>query len=294
MLDKKVLKYYLIALIFPAIIVVLSTIQSSDEWLNEQMLYNLPFVNTSGQATIFFYAMALIVPYLGIILGYALAAVIVKIFCRFTKFSKRIEFVGYARTDRSGNYLRKRYLIQFIFATLLCINIWVALVSSEKILSLLLSEAGKESMYDEDGRIFNFVLVAWYWLPAFISALLFAICAVIQDSGLVTIKRLSGQSEFADTERVGDRIFGLVKGYAGISVILNFYLLITTPLGKEGSLVLYPLVALLLMIHIIIAIDLLRNIGIKWIHKAVKSSYPPQLIELSFKKTDIDPKDLLI
>lgn len=48
------------------------------------------------------------------------------------------------------------------------------------------------------------------------------------------------------------------------------------------------------MIHLIIAIDIFRNIGIKWIHKAVKASYPPQLIELSFNKTDIDPNDLLI
>ncbi|MBD3340180.1 MAG: hypothetical protein GF353_13795 [Candidatus Lokiarchaeota archaeon] len=127
-------------------------------------------------------------------------------------------------------------------------------------------------MYDSDGRIYNFVFIPWYWLPIFVTTLLFAMCAAIQDSGLVTIRKLYGQSEFADTERVGDRIFAVVKGYAGVSVIINFYFLITTPLGREGSLVIYPLLAVIFMIPFIIAIDLFRNIGIMWIHKAVKSS----------------------
>ncbi len=238
--------------------------------------------------------MALFLPYLAIFLGYGLAYLVVRIYCKLTTFSKRTEFVGYARIDRSGKYLRKRYLIQLIFATLLCINIWIFLVSSTEIMQLFLSKKGIELMYDKiTGQMFNFPMVPWYWAPLFITSLVFALCAVIQDSGLVTIKKLSGHSEFADTERVGDKLFGIVKGYAGITVIINFYMLIITPLGKEGSLVIYPVLALILMIHLIIAIDMFRNVGIKWIHKAVKSSYPPQLIELSFTKTDIDTKDLL-
>ena len=46
------------------------------------------------------------------------------------------------------------------------------------------------------------------------------------------------------------------------------------------------------MFHIIIAIDLFRSVGIKWVYKTVKGYYPPQLIELTFNKTDIDPKEL--
>ena len=72
---------------------------------------------------------------------------------------------------------------------------------------------------------------------------IFAMCAVIQDSGLVSVKKVSGQSEFEDTERIGDKIFGIVKGYAGISVIVGFISLIQTPLGGEVSLVLYPLMS---------------------------------------------------
>lgn len=161
-------------------------------------------------------------------------------------------------------------------------------------MKFFLSEEGKEKMYVKDtGQMLNFPMVIWYWLPVFIASIVIAMCAVIQDSGLVSITKLSGQSEFADTERVGDRFFAIVKGYAGIAVIINFYLLLTTPLGQEGSLVIYPILALVLMGHAIVAIDMFRNVGIKWIHKAVRSSYPPQLIELSYNKIDIDPKELI-
>jgi len=205
-------------------------VAATDDPTNKYMLYNVPFGANSLQVLIVFLIIAIVVPYLAIFIGYALAYVVVRIYCRFTKFSRRIEFVGYARLDRSGKYLRRRYLTQIFFAVLLCINIWIALVSSEEIMKLFLSKKGKEIMYHpETGQLFNFSMVVWYWLPIFVSTLAIALCAVIQDSGLVSLKKLSGQSEFADTERVGDKLFGLVKGYAGISVFINFYLLLTTP-----------------------------------------------------------------
>ena len=154
---------------------------------------------------------------------------------------------------------------------------------------------GRDIMIDDStGQMFNFPMVLWYWAPCFLMALLFSMCAVIQDTGLVSLRKLSGQSDFKDTERVGDLLFGLVKGYAGISVIINFYLLLTTPLGQEGSLRMYPILAIILTFHVIIAIDMFRNTGVKWIQKAVKKYYPPQLIEMSFKQSDIDPNELLI
>jgi hypothetical protein len=114
------------------------------------------------------------------------------------------------------------------------------------------------------------------------------------DSGLVSVKKLSGQSEFSDTERVGDKLFSIVKGYAGISVILSFIVLIQSPRGNEGSLILFPIFALCFVLHVIVAIDVFRNIGKKWIFKASKRYYEPQMIKLSFDKTEIsDFKNLL-
>ncbi|MFX0072475.1 MAG: hypothetical protein ACFFAO_15430, partial [Candidatus Hermodarchaeota archaeon] len=257
-------------------------------------LYSLPFGDTAEQVEIVMLLVAIIAPYLAIFIGYGLGSLIVKIYCRFTKISKKIIFVGYAKLDRSAKYLRKRYLLHLFFASVLCVNIWIYLVTNVELMSLFLSSEGKERMFDtRTGQMFNFVMVIWYWVPIFIASLVFAMCSVIQDSGLVSIKKISGQTEFVDTERVGDLLFGMVKGYAGISVIINFYLLLTTPLGKEGSLVLFPLLAAILMFHLIVAIDLFRSVGVKWIHKVVKKYYPPQLIELTFNKSDIDPNELI-
>ncbi len=295
MIDKKVLKFYLIGLIISATAVIVPMINNfSDDYMKFK-LYTLPFGETSATQAAFFYLLALFAPFLAIFIGYGLAYVVILVYCRFTKFSKRIEFVGYANIDRSGKYLKRRYLIQLLFGTLLCANIWIIIMTDPDLLSYWLSDLGKSLMYDSDtGRIFNFPMISWYWVPIFITTLVFAMCAVIQDSGIVSVKKLSGQSDFSDTERVGDKMFGIVKGYAGIAVIFSFISLLQSPMGQEGSLVLYPLLAALMILHFIIAIDLFRGVGRKWIFKAVKRYYDPQMIKLSFEKSDIaDFNDLV-
>ncbi|MCP4764593.1 MAG: hypothetical protein GY870_22655 [archaeon] len=296
MIDKKVLKTYIIGLIYSiAFILIPFIIESLNSSYDDIILFTLPFGVNNDQHFLFFYLLAIIAPYFAIFLGYGLAYIVVRVYCRLSKFSKKIEFVGYANIDRSKKYLRKRYIIQLIFCSLLCMNIWIYLVSNQDIMEYLVTEAGKERMYSKiTEKMFNFPMVPWYWVPLFISILVFSLCIVIVDSGLVTVKKISGQSNFSDTERLGDRIFSFVKGYAGISVILNFIALISTEMGGELSLVLYPLMAIIQLIHLIIAIDLFRNVGRKWIFNAVKSYYPPQKIELNFDKKEIaDFKELL-
>ncbi|MFX1339313.1 MAG: hypothetical protein ACFFDK_11945 [Promethearchaeota archaeon] len=294
MIDKAVLKYYIIGLVLIVVVLISFGISNMNDYYSKLDLYTLPFGDTAGQVEMTMMLVAILAPYLALFIGYGLGALVVKIYCRFTKISKKIIFVGYAKLDRSGKYLRKRYLLQLLFATVLCINIWIYLVTNVELMTLFLSDEGKKRMFDSHtGQMFAFVMFIWYWVPLFIATLVFAMCAVIQDSGLVSIKKISGQSEFVDTERVGDLLFGFIKGYAGISVIINFYLLLTTPLGREGSLIIFPLLAAILMFHLIIAIDLFRSVGVKWVHKVVKGYYPPQLIELTFNKTDIDPNELI-
>ena len=242
MIDKKILKTYIICLIISVSLLLLPMmLLGGDDAYNKLRLYNLPFGENARQQGLFFYLLALFAPLLAIFIGYGLAYIVVRVYCRFTKFSQRIEFVGYANIDRSGKYLRKRYLIQLIFGVLLCVNIWIALVTNIEIMEFWVAEEYKDLMYEDSGQMYNFPMVPWYWLPLFITTLVFAMCSVITDSGLVTIKKLSGQSEFSDTERVGDKLFGAVKGYAGISVIISFILLIQSPMGNEGSLVIYPI-----------------------------------------------------
>ena len=167
-------------------------------------------------------------------------------------------------------------------------------MENDTLMRLWLTPDGLSNMEGTEGQYLNFVFVPWYWVPIFITALVFALCSAIMDAGLVSVKQLSGQSEFSDTERVGDKIFSIVKGYAGISVIMSFIVLIQSPRGNEGSLVLFPIFALCFILHIIVAIDVFRNIGKKWVFKAAKKYYDPQMIKLSFEKTEIsDFKDLV-
>ena len=294
MVDKKLLKIYLIGLIISAIpVFIIPTITNISDATMQYNLYTIPFSEIGWQQAIFFNLIAFLVPYLMIFLGYVLAFIVVLIYTRLTKLSKRIEFVGYANTDRSGHYLRRRYIIQIFFATLLATNVWISLVTNPAVMVFFLTEEAQGIMYSESGAMYNFPMIALYWVPLVVVVPIIAMCAVMQDSGLVSIKKLSGQSEFADTERIGDKLFGLVKGYAGISVIISFFMLIQSPMGGELSLVLYPLLAMIMLLHLIIAIDLFRNMGRKLIFKAAKRVYPPQIIEMSYDKKDIaDFKDL--
>ncbi|TXT60292.1 MAG: membrane protein of unknown function [Promethearchaeota archaeon] len=293
--NKKVLRIFLLCFILSISIILIQIFNNlTDSWMNQYKFYSLPFGENAGQQAVFFYLLAIITPYISILMGYGLAYLIVRIYCRFSKYSKRIEFIGYANIDRSGKYLRRRYLIQILFAVLLCTNIWILLVGDDMLMRLWLTNEGQSEMLGNQGEYRNFVFIPWYWVPLVITTLVFSTSVVIMDSGLVSIKKLHGHSEFSDTERVGDRIFGIIKGYAGISVIISFIILIQSPKGNELSLVLYPISALFMILPFIIAIDLFRNIGKKWIFKATKPYYVPQLVKLSFEKEEItDFRDLL-
>ncbi len=291
MVDKKILKIYIIALTFSSITIFTSYFMNTYE-KTTAAYFTFPMGVDTKIQELFFLTLAFLAPYLMIFVGYAIAYLVVRIYGPLTKLSKRIEFVGYASTDRSGHYLRRRYIIQVFFATLLCTNIWISLVTNSAILEFFIAEEAKEFMYTQEGTMLNFPMIPLYWIPLVVVVPIIAMCAVIQDSGLVSIKKLSGQ-EFVDTERIGDKIFGIVKGYAGIAVIISFITLLQSPMGRELSLVLYPLMATAMSFHIIVAIDMFKDIGRKWVFKAVKPTYPPQMVELSYVKKDIaDFKDL--
>jgi hypothetical protein len=288
MVDKKVLKFYIIGLIVSIATAMIPSIMDFTSEHMQAKVYTLPIGATGAQQAFFFYLFAILLPYPTIILGYGLAYLVVRLYTRLTKISKRITFVGYANIERSGHYYRRRYLIQLIFGALLATNVWIMIVTNPNLMKFWLSTEGQAIAFSTStGALQQFTYTPWYWVPLMFVTPIFAMCAVIQDSGLISVKKVSGQSEFEDTERIGDKIFGIVKGYAGISVIIGFITLIQSPQGGEMSLLFYPMMALVFLLHLIIAIDLFRDIGRKWIFKAVKPYYSPQLLELSYSKKDI-------
>lgn len=295
MIDKKIFKYFLITFIaLLSLVFILLFMRGGNDSHSVANFYTLPFGEINLEKYSFFFLLALISPIIAIFLGYLLAYIVVILFCKVSKLSKRIEFIGYAAIDRTPKYLRKRYIIQLIFAVLLSLNIWIILVNNESIMQFWLNDSGLDSMEGSEGQYYNFVFIPWYWLPAFLTSLVFSMCIVIMDSGLVLVRQLRGQKDFSDTERVGDKMFSIVKGYAGISVILGFIELIQSPRGNEASLVLYPMLAFLFILPAILGIDAFRGFGIKLIFKAVKPYYLPQLIKLNFEKTEITKyQDLL-
>ncbi len=271
-----------------AIMVVMFFMQlnvRSDDMTRDK-LYIIPFGKNGADQQLFFWGLMLLLPYLAIFLGFGLSYGIVWLYMRYTKFSKRIEFVGFSKIINADLMSKRRYLIQMIFGLLLCMNIWIYLLGSG-FFDFWVAEEYKSWMYTEDGAMLNFPMVPWYWVPMFITTFVFAACSAITDSGLVTVKKLPEHKEFSDTERVGDKIFTIVKGYAGISVIIGFIGILQTPLGKELSLVVYPINVLYFLFPVILAIDILKDFGRRVVFKAVKTQYEPQLIALSSEKKPI-------
>ncbi len=289
---KKVLVWCIGIAIQLLIVVVLYIGNLADRYTGHYKLYIFPNFPIAAEQQLFFMGLAVLLPYLAIFLGFGLSYIIVLLYMRLTKLSKRIEFVGFSKVINADLISKRRYIIQLVFGVILCLNVWIYILGSD-FFDFWVADKYKDMMYDPDGRLYNFPMIPWYWVPLFITTLVFAACSAITDSGLVTIKKLPEHKEFSDTERVGDKIFTIVKGYAGISVVIGFIGILQTPMGKEGSLVLYPLLAFLLLFPMIVAIDILKDIGRRIVYKAVKTEYEPQLISLSSEKKPItDRKEI--
>jgi len=147
MIDKAVLKYYIIGIVLIVIVLISSVIGNMNDDYSKLDLYTLPFGDTAEQVEMAMLLIAILAPYLAIFIGYGLGSLVVRIYCRFTKISKKIIFVGYAKLDRSAKYLRKRYFLQLLFASILCVNIWIYLVTNIELMTLFLSDEGKERMW---------------------------------------------------------------------------------------------------------------------------------------------------
>jgi hypothetical protein len=240
---------------------------------------------------VFWYFMILIMSTLGVVVGMLIASLVVRSYVKSSKIQSSIQLLGFAKYNENTKVLISHFISRIVFGVLFCVNIWVMLFDYN-VFELWVKPEYLSQMYQGETML-NFPMVPWYWVPTTLVAILFSIAFVILDSGLVMVKKVPEHPDFSDTERVGNLFWNIVKGYAGISGILSFIQLILTPLGREGSLVSYPFMALVGVFYVITTIDLLKTWGCKRIFEAVKKEIPPEIIGLDYKRTPInDSKQL--
>lgn len=291
--EKNLKKYWIISVAATGLLFLFISLFSLGDKVLKNKIYTVPIGETGVQQQFLLNLLWVLLPYLALLIGYGLAYLIVRLYAQFSKISQRIEFMGFARVKRSRKAVMRRYIYQLLYGVLLCMNIFFIFVQNENFLKFWVAEDYQSQMYHTDGRLYNFPMVPWYWVPLFITVFIFTVCWSMIDSGLVSVKKIWGYGDFLDTERVGSIAFGIVKGYAGISVIITFLVILQSPLGLEGSLVVYPLIAFIQLLQFIIAIDLSKNIGRKLIWKGISQHYRPKVIELNFQISDVkDFKDL--
>lgn len=289
---KPELKRWIISLLIPILVVIFTAIGNMIDMYGNTTWYIWPPFLEGSMQQLFWTIIPILVGFCLIPIGNLLAALFISIYVKSAQKNPSIQKIGFAKFKDSPKLMRKRFLVRLIFMVLLCVNIWV-LFFQYGVFKLMVNPIYYDRMYDQLGTMLNFPMVPWYWIPIAVSSIVFTIAFVILDSGLVFVKKIPEHPEFSDTERVGDLFWNLIKGYAGISVIINFITLLSSPFGREGSLVIYPLLAATYLVFIIFSIDLFKNWGRRMIFNAVKKVFKTEIIALDFKITELNnPEEL--
>ncbi|MFX0102708.1 MAG: hypothetical protein ACFFCS_24285 [Candidatus Hodarchaeota archaeon] len=241
----------------------------------------------------FWYCIVPVLILVCVLLGFLLGTLITRFYVKFNKSKKDMLYIGFAKFHEENSDARKRILSRVIIGVFLCLNIWL-LLFEYNVFEFWVKPEHLGGMYTSDGRMNQFPMGPWYWLPPTVTSILFAICFVIMDSGLVYAKKVPQHPNFSDTQRIGDFFWNLVKGYAGVMIILSFIEILLTPLGRELSLLLYPALAAAHTFFAIILSDHLMPWGRALVFNAFKKESRPEFIDLDYKVEPVsDPKDLV-
>ena len=249
--------------------------------------YILPFGQTGFEQQIFFLLLAQTAPYLALLIGFFLGIGIVKVILFFLKRNKNVEFVGFARAEINRRSTWKSYADRTFFAVLFCLNLWLMILNSF-VLGFWVSEAYKPDMYDSTGRLLYFVIAPWYWVCLFIAVLVFAICAVILDSGFVVVFKRPEYRNYADVTRVGTIVYNVMKGYLGINIIISFLHTLNSPLGQEINIWTFPIVMMVFLLPFLVAMDMWKDFGRRRVVTAVKKRFPLVVLELDYKSVPVE------
>nr|MDO8109892.1 hypothetical protein [Candidatus Sigynarchaeota archaeon] len=285
---KPILKRWLASLTLCVGVFYIANILSCllDPW-NDPLFYIFPQAATGGLQELFFLGVMFVIPFFMIPLGHGISALIVIIYLRIAQSSKKIVFLGFARIAQDSSIIKKRYWNQVLYGVLLCINIWVLLFQTDAFFFWIRQDAVIR-MFNDNGTMLMFPMIPWFWFPLAISVLILTTCFSILDSGLVCIKKIPEHPQFSDTERVGNIFWNIIKGYAGISVIASFALLLFTPYGREASLITFPVYMALNVFFYMATEELTQNWGRKIIFTIVKRNRDPEIIELNYEKKAVD------
>ncbi len=286
-MDRMLFKRWIKTVIIAGIMIALNIgITFGDDAFIDRR-YILPFGQTGYDEQYFFLLLTQTAPYLALFLGFLLGVAVVKVILFFLKRNKNVEFVGFARADITHQKTWKAYLDRTLFSVLLSLNLWLMILNSV-VLGFWIADPYKSSMYDGTGRLLYFVIAPWYWVCEFIAVLVFAMCAVILDSGLVAVFKRPEYRNYGDVTRVGTIVYNVVKGYLGITILISFLQTVTSPLGQEINIWTFPIVEMIFLLPFLVAMDLCKGFGRRRVVAAVKNSFPLQVLELDFKRVPVD------
>jgi hypothetical protein len=262
-----------------------------DTW-NRPLFYTFPPFATGADQEAFFMGIMFLLPLLMIPLGVLLSSLFISLYLRLYKHSKKIQFIGFARIQPGAAATRKRYLNQMIFGVLLCINVWVLLFQTGAFSFWVLP--GREMIDPDTGRMFTFPMEPWWWLPISVTVLVISVAYCILDSGLVYVKRIVEHPQFSDTERVGSQLWNLIKGYAGISVVVSFISLLFAEYGQDAANFTFPVYMALALFFYMAILEWLADWGRRFLFKTVQQQKVPEIIDLSYTTTPITTFDQLL
>jgi hypothetical protein len=210
-----------------------------------------PFQSPVYDGLFIFYMISIISIVFGLLMGYVLGPV-------FLYIQKK--FIGrkmvYAIVDKPHDKPFKRAIFKAFFPALLTLNISLILINNESIRFLVTGSI------DPDITYLYTALIALFYIAAGIALGLFSPIWFLLDSGIVFMKKedIGINPEILN---IGRGYSNILKGYAGISVLLTFYLFIIEVASQPGvfnqpvdfiSLVGVPLFPFVIAFYIIPAI----------------------------------------
>ncbi len=165
------------------------------------------------------------------------------------------------------------------------------MILNSVVLRFWVADPQKPFMYDGTGRLLAFVIMPWHLVCVFIAVLVFAMCAVILDSGLVTVIRRINFQNYGDVTRVGTIVYNVIKGYLGINIIISFLQILHSPLGQEFNIWSFPVNAMIFMLPFLVAMDLFKDFGRRRVLAVVKKAFHLQVLELDYKRVPVTTFD---
>lgn len=285
---KKSLIYFFGIIIVFTVIILLAV----PEGEGGSRIRTSPFENPAHDGLFIFYMISISSVVFSILMGYILGPV-------FLYIQKKIlgRKMVYAIVDKSNDKPFKRALFKAFFPALLTLNISFILISNEFIITLVTGYTG-----DPDITYAYTALIAVFYIASGIALGLFSPIWILNDSGIVFMKKEDINNN-PEIQNIGRWYSNLLKGYAGISVLLTFYLFILELISLPGvtdepgsliSLIAVPLFPFIIAFYIIPAI-IIRDVTYehrkKYILKVARKMGISKNITVSIN--EIEPQDYL-